>query len=65
MGLVAIQRRCPFCDSISNINVDEADNKVFLAGTPARAAFLDLDASQIRTIRTGICKACDSVVYEY
>lgn len=64
MGLVTIQRRCPFCDLISKLNVDRKANESYLNGTPATIAFIDMTKSQVRTIRTGVCKACDSVIYE-
>lgn len=63
MGLVTIQRRCPFCDCISHLKVDNEANESYLNGTPAIIAFIDETRSHIRTIRTGVCKACDEVIY--
>lgn len=58
-----IEKKCPFCSNVTNVNVDDNSWKNYLNGVPILHALNNVNKFDREVVISGICHACQEKVF--
>ena len=61
--LLNIGRRCPFCNTVTVVTVDEDGLNAYNEGALVQKAFPDMSATDREVLISGICPKCQDDIF--